>query len=438
MLRTILILSLFFSSLFAQSEEEYTRNFTLSSAYVEGFFNNNEGLVDFPISAIDAYGKLYDLASDSFTNHWWSRLLSSIGELPFSFWYANALFAPFHEFGHARAIKAFGGDYSYSTMGYGTVLRSNIKSYWELSFWRLITPPFFFPGAGPASTHYSGKITEPADYANFLGGQNGIDILVSAAGLNNQTFLAKRLAQDLYERGAHFTYLQHYIGNKISGFVYSQMDRNDNPNDDPAVRNRGDVSSVLMHYNAKGYNIQHRDIEMQSLLSLISGTTAALFKGYYDYIAYKQSIVKPIEIFGLRLPDLNSYINAQGLSYEIVSGYRWSKDLFFDLAYEFIWKGGSAHQVTAGGHLNLAWFEPILNELWLEPELVISKSVGGSLSVRYAPFSTPTENFWHRLSYFADVTLYNAYTLFGQRNSPQLNSRTGLSVSGFAGINLRY
>jgi hypothetical protein len=432
-MRYLLIITLLGLGLHAQERgghEAPKRSLTLSSSYAERFFNSNEGLVEFPISVIEAYGALFDVATPSFTNAWYSRLFTSLLELPISYWLAVSLFVPFHEFGHARAFKAFGYDYSYGSHGCGQ--NFNLSNYWTLSLIRLITPPFGFPGSGHASTRPLGNPHIPQalrDYWTDAGAQ----IISSAGGLNNQSLLAKKIAQEIYTGHGHITQLQHYIGNKFSPFIYSKIDQN-------LMSHVGssDISHILEGYKQKNYGITHGDIELQSWLSLLSATTISLFKGYADYYINKDTKVYPLEFFGIRMPDLNSYINSHGLSFEILTGYRLNNDLFFDLAYEFIWKGDNIHQVTPAAYFNLASVAPVLNQFWINADLVISKNLGGKLALSYMPFDLTNANFWQRFSYFLNGNFYNGFNLYGERNINSLGPTRTYSFDIFAGVKLNY
>lgn len=408
------------------------RSFTLSSGYLETVFNSNEALVDFSLSAIEGYGALFDVATNSINNTWWSRLIIALVELPVSYWVGHAIFIPYHEFGHARAFSAFGQDYTYGTSGYGKTL-GGIPNFWLLTLCRLITPPFFFPGSGYAFTSRQGTASQLNSSLDAHWGRNGTYIVGTASGLNNQMLMSKRIADRIYQGHGHITHLFHYLGGKLAGWGYSFMDRRA-----AFAAGEGDVRHLINDFNEKGYGISNSHFELQSLLSLVSGTSYAILKGYYDYVAHGDANVYPAELFGVRLPDINSYINARGLSFEVLSGYRVSEKLFFDLAYEFIWKGESAHQVTPSAHFDLAAVAPSVTSLWVNANVVIGKGVGGGISSEWAPFGEGYQNFWQRFSYFADLTLYNGFNLYGERNITSLRDGRTLSFSGFGGLRLNY
>ncbi|USN51274.1 MAG: hypothetical protein H6731_02385 [Myxococcales bacterium] len=417
----------------AQDYSNPQRSFTFSTAYAEKIFNSNEGLVDFPISALESYGALFDVATSSINKSWGARLLIATLELPLSYWFTFSLAIPFHEFGHARAAYAFGQNYSYRTQAFGKTV-SAIPNYWLLGLARLITPPFFFPGTGSAWTSHQGAPRVNSKLSEYWG-IGSTTIITSAAGLNNQSLFAKKIAHGIYSQRGHISQTLHYFMNKVSGFVYSLLDRRHN-----ALLSVGssDISAVIKGYQNKGYSITHGDIELQSLLSLISGTSYALLKGYYDYIAHGDARVSSPELFNVRIPDINSYINAKGLSLEFVSGYRFSDSLFFDVAYELIWKGEPVHQLTPMVRFDVASLNPSLNSLWLCADIVIAKGVGGSVSADWEPFNDRHTSFWRRFSYFAALYFHNGYSLYGERNISALFKENTSNFSGFAGLRLNY
>jgi hypothetical protein len=417
----------------AETYEPPKRSLTISSGYVERVFNSNEALVEFPISVIEGYGALFDVATSSFNHQWWSRLLISLGEVPVGYWVANSVFVPFHEFGHARAMRSTGSDYHYTSDGYGKHFQG-ISNYWTLSLVRLATPPFYFPGQGAASTRYRPKKFQILESLDQHYGPDGIEIIVTASGLNNQTLLAKKIASQINQGHGHITQWSHYIGNKIAGFVYGKQDRSNSQ----LVTGDSDIGRLLLFYQGRGYGITHRDIELQSLLSLLSGTTFTYLKGYYDYISKGDATVRPLEFYGVRWPDINSYLNANGLSLEIVSGYRHSPDLYFDLAYEFIWKGGQGQQVTPSAHFNLASVTSIKDQLWLHLETPIGNGMGGSFMAEWQPFAVAGANFWRRFSYIAQASLHNAFNLYGERNITSITNGKTLGFDGFVGLRLNY
>lgn len=414
-----------------ETVSDLKRSFTLSSGYVERAYNSNEGLSAFPLSLIQLYSKGFDSVVGT-PETMGSRVLATVIDLPVSFWFAHSLFVPFHEFGHARVSLSQGINYTYSTSAYGETA-SGISNFWELSFYRLFTPPFGFPGAGKAALYPE---TYPLTNSLSAGlnqhyGTSGLNIIFSAAGLNNQVLLSKKVGDLIYLQNGHITYFQHYLGNKISPFVYSQIDRS-------SLSLDSDIRAILNSYQLKGYNISQSSIETQSLISLLSGTTASFIVAYAHFISTGNPTVRSLEIAGIRVPDINGYINARGLSYEFVTGYRVNENLRFDLSYETIFNGDTEHQITPRAHYQLASVFPSLNDFWISSDLVIGAGMGGSIEAKWAPYLLGSDSqFFKKLSYFAKFTHYNAYTLYGERNIPfAKNQDTSNEV--LLGLNYRY
>jgi hypothetical protein len=329
-------------------------------------------------------------------------------------------------------------DTKYNFTSYGLGSSMTVSNYWGLSLMRLVTPPFGFPGSGIASANSLTPIQNLLTPAlNSYYGTNGLDIIFSAGGLNNQMLLAKKVSDLVYDNNGHITYFQHYLGNKIAGYVYSQMDQNANPGDDPIFSNNSDIKGILAGYTAKGYGVTHSDLEQQSLISLISGTTYSFLRGYYNYVAAGNSMVTSAEVYGFRVPDINAYINARGLSYEFVTGYRFDPNLRLDLAYERVWKGDANQQLTPKLYFQLASIYPKLNDLWISADVVIGGGLGGSLEAKWTPNIYSPVEFSKRLSYFARFIVYNAYTLYGERNTPSFSDKD-ISPELIAGLSYRY
>lgn len=412
------------------------RRFTLSSGYVEKYFNSNEGLVYFPLSGIQAYSKLFDVVASGLKDHWGVRIATMLIEAPISFWLADGLATSFHEFGHARAVAAGGGSYHYGSIGYGHEFKVN--NYWSLSGLRFITPPIGIPGSGPAWVNYDLSNISPKIHEVF-GGENNSFIVGRAAGLNNQMLLAKRIAQTAYERNGHMTYTMHYVTNKMSSFWFALFDReNNSPKKDSGINDETDPTAILRGYRNKGYNIRHSDLMLQSLLSLLSGTTYSLGTAISKFISQNDPVARPLEFFGFRVPDVNSYINSRGLSFEIESDYKISAALTLGLAYEFIWKGGSGQQFTPRVRYNLASALSGLNELWMSGDIVIGNGIGGSFHLDYQPFDLSDKVSWKRFSYFADFNVYHAHTLYGERNIPSLAGAKIIAPEIIIGLHLNY
>lgn len=422
----------------SHAESELKRSLTLSSAYVETFFNSNEGLVAAPLSVMQASSKLFDVATDNFRDHVGKRLINFVVQIPFSYWLASALLIPFHEFGHARAMHALGFKYRYGSVSYGHHFKG-LSNYWTLSGIRLITPPSPFAAQGLAYTATDGTSSDiSSKLFNQKGGETGFQMMMYAGGINNQMFLAKAISTTIYENNGHPTYAASYVWNKFHGFLYTALDEKNNERAGDRISTRGDPTLIVNTYRERGIGVTYGHLKALSLLSLISGTTASLLYGQIRYLAFGDDVVRPFEIFGVRVPELNAYVNADGLSFEVETDYRINTSLTAGLSYEFIWFGKNVHEVTPRIRYDLASAVPELNEMWLKASLVVGKGIGASLRADYAPFDLDTSNFWSRFSYFVDARLFHGSTLYGERNIVSLARANIMAIDGALGLQLRY
>ena len=384
------------------------RKFSLSSGYLDQEFHSNDGISQFPLSMLDGYGYLFDKITGSWASTPGKRALSFLISFPAADWIGSALTLGFHEFGHARAVTALGGTYYYSVPFYN---QTNISNFWELSFWLLHTPPPDISGEVPF-TNYTGGLQLPSGTTSYYG-QNGADIMVAAAGINNSTFLSNRMAQSIYWSGGHVANWQTYYWAKLDGMFYALFV-------DP-TRAGNDINAVVTDYQAKGYSITSGTIAKQYALGLLSGTSLSFFKGIYDYIAHGDSVVHTLEWKGIRFPEFSSYMNARGLSFEVSTGYRVSDSIVTDLSYEWITVGDFTQQLTPRLTFELASLVPSLNSLWLTLEAFIGTGTGGSVEANWRP-SKRSEGLLESLSYDLKWTTFNRYTLYGERNSPNIQN----------------
>ena len=396
------IIIILLGNFYLPAQAEFKRPLTLSLGFFESM-NSNQGMVHYPLTMIQIHSLLFDKIADSFE----SRIVPFLIELPLGYWLAQSFFVPFHEFGHARAARAMGMRSVYFSDGYG--LKFLIPNFWLLAFIRILTPPFGFPGGGHAATSISGTPT-----LSFYSKVEG-ELICTTSGLNNQSFLAFQIADFIYQNQGHFAYCVHYLGNKISPSVYAFMEND---------HFKGDITHILESYQTLGIDITRKDIQIFSLLSVCSGTTASLFKSYYTFLKYGNPIVETMEWKKIRFPDLNFYINASGLSYEIVSGYRFSPHLNLQLATEWVFKGiKNQLQLTPAIHYQLSSdFPGIPGSLWLKAECILASHPSGGFKIQWAPFKN-METGWQSLFFETQYTYYHADNLYGERNIPKVSHK---------------
>lgn len=422
------LLALFFFTTLAATANarDLRRDVTLNSGYVDTYFNANEAIVEAPISAIQGYSWLFDAATENFRDHWGKRLANLLFSLPVSYWLCPAFSTPFHEFGHARAYRAMGVPSTYGLDFYGRRIK-DLSNFWSLGALRVLSPPFPLTSSIAFTAAHVDKVFLDAELFKKKGEAPGVQIMIIGAGINNQMALAKALATRIYQNNGHFLYAAQYIESKLHGFVYSAMHNE-----------AGDPMRIVAAYHERGWHITRQHLRALSLVSLLSGSTLAVLYGIYNYVANGDEVVSPIEFYGFRAPEINGYINAAGLSFEIESDYRFSPNLSAGLSDEFTWKGQVAHEVSPRVRYNFASLLPSLNELWVTSSLVIGKGMGGSFAAQLAPIAFDARDFWSRLSYTVDFHFHHAGTLHGERNIAVLDRGNITSLTAFGGLRLRY
>lgn len=425
-MKKIFIVLLALSTLTAETNQKkevpkIKHSLTFSNGYFEHTFNSNEGLSHISPSILDAQSKLFECLEEKWVQkgNRGAELLLTLGEIGFNALFVTTMVTPYHEFGHARAHKSMGRDYKY---GYYTGAKDDelVDTVWGIYGQRLTHPKKWFSGAFSRA-----KITDKYDDWNFsqlaiaedfIEHRTDTQLYTSIAGINNQTRAAKDIGEKLYRNGAlHKTYFLHYLANKLIPLLYS------NASDDGTVRDGGDIKSVVTAYKAKGYNITASNIKWGSALStLFSGTTHAFITQYIyrstnnpQWSLTEKMTIIPLEFKGFRIPDLNFYFTLQGLSYELVTGYRFNENFTFDLAVEYVYKGGEGWQITPGFHYTFNKANASVGTFDTFAALVIGKGTefGGETGVSW---TTPGGMF----SVFGKYIYHNFNTLVGQRNIP--------------------
>lgn len=376
-----------------KEESHFKRSFSFSSGYLEGNLGSNEGLSYFPLTAIQGYSKIFDLSTQNWANTPGYRAISLLASFPVSYWFADSLYLSYHEYGHFQAARSIGIDGSYNVPYHG---ETGIHSFWETYVLLLLSPPEDIIGMAPSVNTYANRMTSESER-----------IHIAAAGINNSTLMAKKLENQIYRTGAHVTDFTYYHFIKLDGMLYAL---------DNSYGESNDINNVVRMYQSKGYGITRDNIANQYSLNLLSGTTLSFIKSYYDYIATGNNNVYSLEWMGMRFPEVNSYLNPNGLSIELSTSFRFSDYLIGDLSYETITMGEKAQQLTPGLSYQLASLFPKLNNCWVSTNLVLGKGIGGGIEAKWQPKNDLTD----RLSYTLKYINYNKLNLYGARYSPDL------------------
>jgi hypothetical protein len=148
-------------------------------------------------------------------------------------------------------------------------------------------------------------------------------IIWSAGGINNNTYLAERISDDMYcknSSGRLLPYLS-FVSNMLYGAIY-----------DKSAKKSGDDPYNIIHFFQKKGRTDFKkgvicDAGIRSLF--LSGTTYSLFYSLFT----NEPMIKPL---GFRIPDVFPYITTKGMSYKVVSGYEVNKNLNLIFGFESV------------------------------------------------------------------------------------------------------
>lgn len=311
------------------------RSITLSLGYDESY-NSNFGMKDLPLTAVQGYSWVFDQAT-KMTQGKLSRTALVFGDifihmpnLGYEFnltdpnWYCQEKFwastAVYHEFGHARAKRAF---CSSPFKGYLV----GIAEVDEPITVNTVLDIYYY-SAKHASRIQGAACEGPFDPKNYL------HVLpIWAGGLNNEARLSNEIANWTYRFNGHIAYFGTYLRGKTCAISYTTRTKY------RAKPNPGnDIYNITKFYQ-KGYpEFDMDEISVGGWLSLFgSGSTYSFLKGYLEFIQTGDPTVKTFTINGFRLPDLNFYFTSKGLSLEFVTGYQVNPNLWLNLGIETVY-----------------------------------------------------------------------------------------------------
>lgn len=337
----------------------------------------NRALADFGVELLQAHGFLYDQLAH--TSLFEESALFRGALLKFDFllnaYLSMTYLVAYHEQGHSARVSSRGlGGASFDGP-------NNFFGYWISRF----KEPF------------SG-----ATYFSEVGMTLDDSIIIDGAGLNNEMRFSGQLADQMYFNKGHVTDWTPYVLGKLSSLTYGRGDEEGN-----------DLSSILSSYGVKHYDISREDIDAGNILSLaLSASTWRYGFGILQYLGINQTRLEAWEIYGVRLPDLEMYLNKRGLSYKIKSGYRVDSNFVIPFAVEFIAKGDTQLEATLGIRKR---FKAL--PMWsFGADVRVGEGIGSCLHVAMRPH----EHF----QFMVGMEQYHEKTLHGERNMPTFKPRT--------------
>lgn len=320
-----------------ESTPNLKRRITLSLGYDEAF-NSNEGMKHLPLTTIQGYSWVFDqVAKLTSGNYSRGALVAAdiVLHMPYlgqyfnhadSNWFFEEKWWPYlpayHEFGHARACRAFSKS---NIEGYTVQVSGNSLSPQEDSvLWYYLHSLKYMSLNSNAATHYNCKTV-------FRKGTHWLAFY--AGGLNNESRLSKEISDWTYRFNGHIAYFGPYFRGKVSTISYTAKTRSG-----AISENIGDIHQIVNYYKQYNKNFDMTYIQYGGWASLLlSSSTYSFLKGYWDFIHTGNPAVRTLTWNGIRLPDLNLYFTRNGLSLELVTGYEFNPNLWFNLGVETVY-----------------------------------------------------------------------------------------------------
>ncbi|CAO5683071.1 MAG: hypothetical protein HEEMFOPI_00829 [Holosporales bacterium] len=370
------------------------RSIVLTPGYAERTFNSNEMIKYFPLSIMQYSSYACDVTMGLTDNIWVKSLVGGVFA-SIHYLFSDISQTVYHEFGHARAFESLGGSYHY---GVPIDRNSHYRANNVFSLYALILKKHALYESKGALT--SCRLLRPLTVKQ--------DLVVSAAGLNNQMRLSQEVADLIDNNNGHVLYAIDYMLGKISAHRYADITEIQQSNGTVSTGN--DIDAIIKRYADMGIVVSTSDIKKGSLMSL--GLSATTWTFIYSMIKNLRSgmVIESPVWHKWRLPDVNFYITSKGLSYEVITGYHLNDHWYLGLSTEFVYKGNNAFEISP---FCVYQFENKSGYYKIKSQTTISQKfdVGASFGLDWMPHSK-------RWGLGAKYICHNASTLLGERNIP--------------------
>ena len=335
------------------------RTISIDTRYF-GDQQNNHGFAEFGKEVIGLHNWAFTKVSSKLGTTESKRAYMLLGDYIVSSLLGSAFLTTYHEYGHDSRLEA---------LGFEPKFKKRPKN-----FFRFFVEKLGSPYSSEATTyHYDEKKFTPKNaqrYFNKDSLNNDGKIMVSGAGLNNEMFFAGEMSNKIIEKRGEVTDFFFYLQGKMSTAVYSHKDSLGS-----------DTKSLKQAYANKGYKINRRDMDRSNAISLFLSTSTYMYgASLYNYIKTGDTSVKAPTIYGIQIPDVESYYMRNGISYKVKSSYSW-KDWAFPFSVEFIGKGKSKTDLKLGVMKPL----PHFHNVYLKGDVKIGKGFGFGAEAIYAP-----------------------------------------------------
>ncbi len=385
------------------------RSVSINSSYFKKLYTNTQ-MADVGLETMQAYSFYTQKLEGILPQNDVLRVAARAGTL-FGIWHVSLAFeVAYHELGHATRVGAYGYNYTFG----GTLTDATVE---ENGFFQLYGRLLLSGGllSKTASVHTDAAKFEPAEGKNLSGRELARylakeDLIIVAAGVNNQMAFAERVADEAYEDDGHWTFALAYLRGKLWSIAYGD--------DAP----RYDMDRVFRSYGQLGITASRSQANTANLLALLaSGSTYRYSRGLYSYLRDgSHGPIGAYEFHKIRVPETSAYLTSRGISYKVKSGYRFQDGVLLHAGLEFVAHGDH----SAEGTLGLAKKVERLRNVKLRGNVILGRGIGAEINA-----SLPLNN---ASSVGVGLGHYSSKTLYGERNVPSLEhgpSSTSLWVT---------
>lgn len=308
------------------SEEGGHRTVSVSTGYVKNlpleWSNSNMAMSHFFQEIYMAQGAALDMISGT----WWrernGRLIFLV-ELPINIWVSFIQTLAYHEMGRYSRYRAFGWDAVYKVGVRGRKIYYNNFSF---------TAGLFVHPWDLAITFPTRRVFHPEGAHELHHRYRDGAFIMAMAGLNNIMRFAGDLADGVYNGRAHSSEFLGYLLGKLGGTIYPRK-----------------LLKGLYRLNA--LPVSKGEITSANVAAFVlSASTYSYILSFFQGPLPIDRKVIPLEVLGIRVPDLETYFMTEGISYKVKTGFRVSHSLNFPIAVELIGKGSPGYEVTLGVH----------------------------------------------------------------------------------------
>lgn len=373
---------------------------SFSSGYLESQYTNKQ-LAVFGLEIIRGMARLENFLSSCFDNE--GRTVAKWGtRMVYMLFIHRAFNSAYHEIGHGLRVRAYGGDFELRKRGERNSFKKNENFF-----------KFFIKKVGNfsrATCRYDKELNDKEQ------------LVVAAAGMNNETYIAERISRDFHDRGSlEFAESFAYFYGKLSPVYYALSKSSENGK--PDIKSGDDPVAVGGYYNKLGISASKNDIALGGLLStLLSGTTYSVIKSAFS----ANGCATPLSFYNFQVPDTFSYVTSQGVSYKVVSAYKYKDDLKITFGAEHVFHGKSKTEVNVGFNKAFGGFHDV--------NIGVAATFGNGFCLE-ASCSIPLIS---SLYLNIDAGTYSCKSILGERHSKNMKDGKERSSDISVSISYRY